>query len=77
MTKSYSNQNGMVLAQQQTHQSMEHDSSETSPYLYGQLIYNKEGRVNNEEKLGKLDSYMQRMKLGNFLITYKNKLKVN
>ena len=36
--QSYSNQNSMVLAQKQTHSSMEQDESpEINPHTYGQL----------------------------------------
>ena len=34
----------MVLAQKQTHRSMEHDRTEINPHSYGQLICNKKGK---------------------------------
>ena len=34
-------QNSMVLAQKQTHRSMEQNGPKRNPRLYGQLIYNK------------------------------------
>ena len=34
----------MILAQKQTHRSMEDNSPEMNPHLYGQVIYNIEGK---------------------------------
>ena len=41
--QSYSNQNGMILAQKQTYRPME-QNTEINPYTYGQLFFNKEGK---------------------------------
>ena len=40
----------MVLAQEQTYRSMEQDRRKINPHTYGQLIYEKEARINNGEK---------------------------
>ena len=45
LLQNYSNQNSRVLAQKQTHRSMEQkESLERNPYFYGQLIYDKGGK---------------------------------
>ena len=42
--QSYTNQSNMILAQKQTHRSMEENSPEMNPHLNGQFIYNIEGK---------------------------------
>ena len=42
--QSYSKQSSMVLAQKQTHRSMEQNSPEINPCTYVQLIYDKRGK---------------------------------
>ena len=41
--QNYSNQNSMLLAQKQTHRSMEQDTAQNNPPHYGPLIYDKGG----------------------------------
>ena len=78
----------MVLAQKQTHRSMEQNRTTPSPHppaikasqLYGQLIFDKAGKIRQWEKVSilnklfweKLSTICKRMKLDHFLVPYTN-----
>ena len=66
----YNNQDSMVLAQKQIYSMEQNKNPEVNSPTYGQLIYDKEGKTIQSRKdslfnvvLGKLHSYLQRIKL--------------